>query len=231
MSGAAGRGDVTTAAELARSHGIDPKRLRTALRRAGLGWHPHNGRWEATIGSPEHGEMLRILDTLMPVEKIDRATRPARPASTSSAKATSDEAWIIDVCDAVLGRKAIRQHRFPFLRGDSRPSGRRTPLPVDAFYPELSLVIEYHERQHSERVRFFDDRLTVSGVARGEQRRRYDGYRRTLLPENGYALLIFDYSEFLCTGARRLLRTDENRESIARCLRDHVQGKPLRRRR
>ncbi|WP_309751901.1 hypothetical protein [Novosphingobium sp.] len=44
-------------------------------------------------------------------------------------------------------------------------------LPVDAWYPELALVIEYRERQHSEAVKFFDQRETVSGVGRGEQRR------------------------------------------------------------
>ena len=88
-------------------------------------------------------------------------------------------------------------------------------LPVDAFYPELRPVIEYHERQHSERVSFFDDRLTVSGVARREQRRRYDDYRRILLPEPGYDFAIFDHSEFAHTKRRRLLRTNRDRDIIA----------------
>ncbi len=138
-----------------------------------------------------------------------------------------DEEWIIDICDDVLGQKAIRQHRFPFLLGDPGPSGRRAKLPVDAFYPNLELVIEYHERQHSERVPFFDkdDRLTVSGVPRGEQRRRYDDYRRTLLPQHGYTLLIFNYSEFEHNNARRLLRIDRDRDRriIATRLHDHLR--------
>jgi hypothetical protein len=44
-----------------------------------------------------------------------------------------DEAYIIDLCDRVLGRKAVRQHPFDFLRGDP---GR--PLRVDAYYPDPS---------------------------------------------------------------------------------------------
>jgi hypothetical protein len=213
---------VTTAAEMARAHGIDPKRFRAALRRAGFGWHSHNERWEVCISSPEHRNMQHILATLAAGARVDLAISPARTSPASSARASSDEAWIIDLCDAVLGKKAIRQHRLPVLLGDRGPSGRRAQLPVDAFYRDLGLVIEYHERQHTQRVRFFDDRLTVSGVARGEQRRRYDAYRRTLLPQHGYTLVVFDYSEFGHTGAGRLLRTDRDREIIAARLRDHV---------
>ncbi len=73
----------------------------------------------------------------------------------------SDEFYVIDLCDEVLGLKASRQHTFDFLRGDGTP-GRR--LLVDAYYPELNLVVEYRERQHSESVAFFDKKNAVSGV-------------------------------------------------------------------
>lgn len=222
MSGAVGTEDVTTAAEMARSHGVDPKRFRAALRRASLRWHSHNERWEVRIGSPEHRDMERILAALGPAANVAEAVEQVRSTPPSAARCSSDEAWIIDLCDAVLGKKAIRQHRFPFLLGDAGASGRRVLLPVDAFYPDLGLVIEYHERQHSGRVRFFDDRPTISGVPRGEQRRRYDDYRRTLLPLHGCALVVFDYSEFGHTSAGRLLRTERDREIITARLRDHV---------
>lgn len=70
-----------------------------------------------------------------------------------------DETYIIDLCDEVLGLKASRGHRFEFLRGDPGKNGRRACLPVDAYYAELNLVVEYHERQHSEPVSFFDRRI------------------------------------------------------------------------
>lgn len=86
----------------------------------------------------------------------------------------SDESYVIDLCDEALKLKALRQHPFDFLKGDS---GRK--LPVDAFYPPLNLVIEFKEKQHSEEMTFFDRRETVSGFGRGEQRKLYDWRFRT----------------------------------------------------
>ena len=114
---------------------------------------------------------------------------------------TCDEDYILDLSDELLGCRAERQHRFSFLRGDS---GRC--LPVDAFYLELGLVIEYRERQHSEAVAFFDRRLTVSGMSRGEQRARYDQLRRDVLREQGLHLIELTVTEFLHTGRKRLRR-------------------------
>ena len=114
-----------------------------------------------------------------------------------------DEDYIIDLCDAVLGQAAERQKTFEFLRGDGTPGAR---LPVDAFYPELQLAIEYRERQHTESVPFWDRKPTVSGVSRGEQRRRYDERRRTTLPRYGISLIELSYSDFEHDSAKRLVR-------------------------
>jgi len=126
-----------------------------------------------------------------------------------------DEAYVLKLCDEVLGRPSVRQHRFPFLRGDS---GRT--LPVDAFYPDLSLVVEYRERQHSESVPFFDRRKTISGVSRAEQRRRYDQRRRDVLPQNGLRLLELSHADFQCNSRRRLKR---NRERDVEVLRNKLR--------
>lgn len=112
-----------------------------------------------------------------------------------------DETYVIDLCDEVLGRKASRQHRFSFLLGDSGKS-----LPVDAYYDELNLVIEYCERQHSESVPFFDRRLTVSGVGRGEQRKIYDERRKEILPKHGISLINISFSDFVCDSRKRIVR-------------------------
>jgi hypothetical protein len=215
---------ITSAVEMARSRGIDPKRFRAALRGVGLQRHSHNGRWEVRIGSTEHADMTRVLDTLANGRGIKPAIGKALNRSPSSVRASSDEAWIIDICDEVLGRKASRQHRFPFLQGDPGPSGRRSLLPVDAYYHDLRLVIEYHERQHTQRVKLFDDRTTVSGVPRGEQRRRYDDYRRTLLPRQGYGLVIFDYAEFDHTSGGRLVRNSRDREIVTARLQAYLRS-------
>jgi hypothetical protein len=92
-------------------------------------------------------------------------------------RAASDEAYVLSLCDEILGERGQRQHRFVWLRGDPGATGRRASLPVDAFYPSHALVVEYHERQHDAAVGLFDRRQMVSGVSRGEQRRRYDERR------------------------------------------------------
>ena len=117
--------------------------------------------------------------------------------------APKDEHYILDIVDEVCGVKGSRQHRFDFLRGDT---GSR--LPVDAFYPDRVLAVEYHERQHTESVPHMDKRMTVSGVTRGEQRRKYDQRRREVLSAHGIRLVMLDYSLFACNGRKRLTRAD-----------------------
>ncbi len=123
----------------------------------------------------------------------------------------SDEAYILDLCDEVLKQKGIRQHRFDFLRGDTG-----VKLPVDSFYPALNLVIEYMERQHSEPIKFFDRRETVSGMSRGEQRKKYDALRQTEIPKQGINIELFSYADFEHNGAKRLLRNRERDFEIIR---------------
>ena len=124
-------------------------------------------------------------------------------ARIKSTRANSDESYIIDLCDQILNAKALRQHRFSFLRGDTG-----IPLPVDANYPELNLAIEYCEKQHTEPVKFFDKRQTASGVSRGEQRKIYDQRRRDVLPEHGIVLVEFGYWEFEQTRTKKLIRNN-----------------------
>ncbi len=100
-----------------------------------------------------------------------------------------------------LGAKSSRQHRFDFLTGDPGKDGKRTRLPVDAYYADLNLVIEYRERHHTEEIPIFDNPsvLTVSGVPRGMQRKQYDQRRRDLLPAHGIALVELEYADFEIT--------------------------------
>lgn len=126
----------------------------------------------------------------------------------------SDEAYVLDLCDEILGQASRRQHRFDFLRGDGDP-GRK--LPVDAYYPELQLVIEYREIQHTRPIGFWDNKPTVSGMPRGQQRARYDQRRRDILPQNGIMVVEIEYSELDHDRRGRLKRT---RQSDLRVLQD-----------
>lgn len=126
-------------------------------------------------------------------------------------RTNSDEYYVVDLCDEVLGMKASRQHTFDFLRGDT---GRK--LPVDAFYEDLNLVIEYYERQHSECVKLFDQKMTVSGVPRSIQRRMYDNRRKEVLPKYGIRVIIISFNNF--GSSKRLKRNKETDLIVVRTL-------------
>lgn len=122
-----------------------------------------------------------------------------------------DEHYILDYCDKVLGLTSSRQHKFDFLLGDPGKNGKCRKLPVDAFYETLKLVIEYREKQHTESVAHFDkpDKLTVSGVHRGEQRKIYDERRRKILPQHRINLIEISYSDFNFDKQKRIIRNPE----------------------
>ncbi len=69
---------------------------------------------------------------------------------------------------------------------------------------------------------FFDkpEKLTVSGVDRREQRRRYDERRRTEIPAHGLRLVIVRWSNLDADARGRLRRNQAaDRESVAGLLR------------
>lgn len=55
---------VTDAVAMAESADIDPKHFRSELRKRAFSWHAHNERWTVIIGSPEHAEMQRVLESM-----------------------------------------------------------------------------------------------------------------------------------------------------------------------
>jgi predicted nucleic acid-binding Zn ribbon protein len=119
----------------------------------------------------------------------------------------SDEQYVIDTCDEILIFNARRQYRFDFLIGlPSLKTNRRAKLPVDAFYPELNLVVEYRERQHTEPVTFWDTKPTACGLQRGEQRKQYDELRRVVLKDRGYHLVEIDFFDLAHDARKRLIR-------------------------
>ena len=128
-------------------------------------------------------------------------TKSKKERVASISKSQRDEHYVLDLCDEVLGITGSRQHRFEFLKGDS---GKK--LPVDIYYKELNLVIEYREKQHTEEVMFFDKKQTVSGMNRGDQRKHYDNLRREKLPENGIILVEVEYSQLEHTRLKKLIR-------------------------
>lgn len=190
---------------LARELGITGKTLRSWLRRTyprhpGLKGAPWELRTDQVAAARAHFGGGTHLEFQLPPAQQPRADAPRR---------SRDEEYVVNLCDEILGERARRQHRFPWLLGDAGSSGRRATLPVDAHYPKAGIVFEYRERQHTEAVKFFDkpDRLTVSGVDRGEQRRIYDRRREELIPEHGLTLVIVHADELDADRSGRLRRS------------------------
>ena len=185
------------------SNQVEQKRLRDKIR--AIGFYASD---LGIGGGYTEFDFLRVVK----ITGVGASPNKTRQISSNKAKssntivvkgkrADSDETYIINLCDDVLKLKASRQHKFDFLRGDAG-----TPLPVDAFYPTLNLVIEYREKQHTEEIKLFDQRQTVSGVSRGEQRKIYDQRRRDVLPEYNIKLIEFGYEEFEHNYTKRLIR-------------------------
>lgn len=204
-------------------------RLSGQFRNDADGTHPSNGlswdRDEPWLTQP--GEDYRTRSNPYPAMdggNLEEATAEhpeedglnMAACSPAGRRSASDESYVIDLCDRILDQASLRQHRLPFLLGDPGKAGRRVALPVDAFYPALSLAIEYHERQHLDAIAHFDkpDRLTVSGVHRGEQRRIYDERRRLILPKHGVTLLVISFAQLHHRASGRLVRST-NADAIA----------------
>lgn len=128
-------------------------------------------------------------------------------------RADSDEHYVLDLCDEVIGTRGERQATFPWLVGDVSPrTGRARRLPVDGYWPTLKFVVEFQEKQHTEAVPLFDRRATVSGVPRGAQRRLYDQRKLEILPQHGIRVVVIHKSEFT-TRADKIVR-DHGRDIV-----------------
>lgn len=125
---------------------------------------------------------------------------------------SSDESYVVDLCEQVLGSAASRQHKFDWLLGDPGKGGSRRRLPVDAFWPEHQLVVEYRELQHDQPTPHFDkpERITVSGVHRGRQRALYDARRDGGIPAHGLRLIVIKPSDLDANNRGRLRRSRES---------------------
>jgi hypothetical protein len=124
----------------------------------------------------------------------------------------SDKYYVMNLCDEALKLKAKRQKRFDFLVGDLHKDGKtRTQLPVDAFYHDLNLVIEFKEAPLAEPTEFFNklNVKTVSGISRSKQREKYDRVKAAELPQNGIKLIEIPYSVFTCDELNRIVRDHE----------------------
>jgi len=154
------------------------------------------------------GSTILLADKTIEQPKKHKTIRKGENENKKSKRTDSDENYVLGLCDQILELKSSRQHKFDFLRGDTNSFEQSVRLPVDGYYQTLNLIVEYHERQHTENVKFFDkpNKMTISGVPRGEQRKIYDQRRRYILPKHGIQLIEISYSDFNHNRQKRILR-------------------------
>lgn len=159
------------------------------------------------------------------VTKASKKKQLKSTDKTASKSTLKDESYILDLCDEVLGINAFRQHRFDYLIGDMNSKGKAVKLPVDGYYEDLNLVIEYNERQHTESIKFFDkpNKLTVSGVHRGEQRKIYDNRKHEVLSHHNIKLIVISYLDFPHNSQRRLLRSLGDKNIVLQLLKSYIK--------
>jgi hypothetical protein len=223
--------ELITPSEVAHSYNLDPKRVRAWLRKQG--WRPDDEqgqRWFLTMEQADqvvrafvHPRWLSDPDATSPifsasdVTAIRAQTRRQNPANTGA----RDARYVLDLCDEVLGASGKREFTFEWLVGDpSQKTGRRRKLPVDSYWERHNLVVEVMEHQHYEPIPLFDkpDKLTISGVDRGEQRQLYDARRAEQIPAHGLRLVLIRTSDFQLAGNKKIDRRSEADIGIVRNL-------------
>ena len=105
-----------------------------------------------------------------------------------------DDAYLIDLCDAVVGEPALREHELPWLREGAEPDAPSAT--VDAWYPYALLIVLLVDRTETERARLLARaadgyRVDVVEVPRGMLERDATGAtRRRPLDRSRIAALI-----------------------------------------
>jgi hypothetical protein len=129
--------------------------------------------------------------------------------STGPVREHSDEHYALSLCEDILGRKALRQHTFDWLRADPDARGSRRRLPIGAYWPEHATAAHYYAGP------IVPDLATASD--RTLQRVAYDYRRRTELARYRIRLLEIS-SEQLAHRGTRLLRDVDHDLTVLRPL-------------
>ncbi len=115
----------------------------------------------------------------------------------------SDEFYLVNLADSLLQQKASRKHTFDSLVGNLHKKNKgRTKLPLDAYYEELKLVLEFFKDE--EDVNF--NKLSEKEQAIITQRKYYDQVKKEAVRKKDLQLLEIRYSQFECDSEGNLLR-------------------------
>jgi len=166
--------------------------------------------------------LVREGATFTPNEAI---TSVSKKEKSIAKRESSDEFYIINLCDELLKEKASRKHTFSFLLGDMHKKGKtRTKLPLAAFYEDANLAIEFNEKLNRTEQSDKLDVMTVSGVTRSEQIEKYNKRRRDVLQKKNINLIEIDYSAFECDHTKSLIRNkDQDINILKKILKQYIK--------
>lgn len=131
----------------------------------------------------------------------------------------SDEVYLMELIDGLLNETGSRKHTFEYLLGDLHKNGEtRTKLPLDLYYANLKLAIEFIE--HPERKKNADDskeeKLTVSGLKRTDQRLKYLNRKKVILTNKDKSFIEIPLENFEVDESMQLVRDKNKDESVLR---------------
>lgn len=132
-------------------------------------------------------------------------------------RSNSDEVYVMDLIDTLLNEKGSRKHTFEYLLGDLHKNGEtRTKLPIDVYYPNLKLALELVECSGENSESSKEEKLTVSGVTRAEQREIYYNRKKTALENKDIAFVDIPIESFEVDDASKLVRDADKDERVVR---------------
>ncbi|WP_298310068.1 hypothetical protein [uncultured Aquimarina sp.] len=116
----------------------------------------------------------------------------------------SDEYYLVNLCDELLRQKASRKHTFDTLVGNLHKRGKgRTKLPLDAYYEDLKLVLEFFRKNKA------TDELDEKEKARRAQIKYYKELKKKAVLTKKLRLIEINYALFE-NDANKLIRNAEN---------------------
>ncbi|MBQ4802771.1 hypothetical protein J8L88_07920 [Aquimarina sp. MMG015] len=117
----------------------------------------------------------------------------------------SDEYYLVNLCDELLKQKASRKHTFPNLVGNLHKKGkRRTKLPLDAYYEDLKLVLEFFEKNA------ITNELDEKEQARRAQIKYYNQLKKKAVLAKNLHLIEVNYGLFERNNENKLVRNTDN---------------------
>lgn len=133
------------------------------------------------------------------------------------ARSKSDIVYISDLIDDLLNEKGSRKHTFEYLLGDLHKNGKtRTKLPVDLYYSNLKLALEIveHSEKKQDAIKTKEEKLTVSGITRAEQRLKYFNRKRSVLTKKEKFFIEIPLEKFEVDESNQLVRNLESDENV-----------------